>query len=109
MVRRHMRNEGYADIDIANTAVTIVSGDSKPRESYPRTAFSFEGTLEGNSIRARDDGTVPTASEGELIPVGARITLDRTEFLAMKYISTSTETAAVLKGHYGNLEANARP
>ena len=56
--------------------------------TVPATATTAICTVEGQSVRYRDDGTDPTASVGSLVAVGSILTLKLTSFTAAKFIQT---------------------
>jgi hypothetical protein len=67
--------------------------------TVPATATTAVITVEGNSVRYRDDGTAPTASVGTLIPVGAVMTLKLTSFTNAQFIQTAA-TANIDVAYY---------
>ena len=94
----------YTSVTIANSAINIFGNDALVK-SAPTGARSFAGTMETAAIRARGDGTDPTASEGMLIGNGDQVYLGESEFDSMKFIR-DTSTSGVLKGHFYNVEVD---
>jgi hypothetical protein len=88
---------GYETLTIAASAVSLTKAT---------TAKSFVGTLETGQVRARGDGTDPTASEGQIINVGDQVVLADSEISRTTFIRTGTPSG-VLKGHYYSIEATA--
>lgn len=83
------------------TAATVVS----TLGTVPTGAKSYKGSLEGNDIRARGDGTSPTASVGQLIVQGSEIIFDQSEFETMSLVTADT-VAASIQGHFYGVEAS---
>ena len=54
----------YTSGTISDSAVTIFEMGSALITSIPTGARSFVGVIESAAVRARGDGTAPTASEG---------------------------------------------
>lgn len=69
------------------------------RTTYGNARNAF-GTVEGNSIRYRIDGTDPTAAVGHLAPVGAVIHLTSKDQL-VKFRAIATGADATLTGSFG--------
>jgi len=99
-----VRNPNVVDYDVitvADTANDIISLGALT--ALPTSAKSFTGVLETAGIRARGDGTDPTASEGVLISPGAVIYLSSSDIANMKFIR-DTSTSGVIRGHYYDVE-----
>ena len=94
----------YTSVTVADTAITIFGNDALVT-SAPIGARSFVGTMETAAIRARGDGTDPSASEGMLIGSGDQVYLGESEFAHMKFIR-DTGTSGVLRGHFYNVEVD---
>ena len=73
--------------------------------SAPVGARSFVGVIESANVRARGDGTAPTASEGQLISSGDTIYLGESEFSSMEFIRQAS-TDVELRGHFYNVEVD---
>ena len=95
----------YTSGTVSNSAVTILGMGSALITTIPTGARSFVGVVESASIRARGDGTAPTASEGQLIASGDTIYLGESEFSSMEFIR-DTSTDAEIRGHFYNLEVD---
>lgn len=67
--------------------------------TVPATARAALVSVEGNSVRWRDDGTNPTASVGQLIPVGSIVTFLGDSMSAVKFIQVSA-TATLNVSYY---------
>jgi hypothetical protein len=89
----------YVSSTIANTAGTILALADGGAITLPAGARSFAGTLETASIRARGDGTIPSTTEGRLIPVGATVYLSESEIGAVQFIRTGS-ASGVIKGEF---------
>ena len=90
------RTLGYETLSITNTAGSLTAGVTG--------AKSFVGRLETAQVRFRNDGTVPTSSEGVLLEVGDQIVLSESDF-DTSFIRTGG-TSGTLKGHYFNIRAS---
>ena len=95
----------YTSGTVSNSAVTILGMGSALITTIPTGATSFVGVVESPSIRARGDGTAPTASEGQLIASGDTIYLGESEFTSMEFIRV-TSTDAEVRGHFYNVEVD---
>ena len=95
----------YTSGTVSNSAVTILGMGSALVTSPPIGARSFVGTVESAAVRARGDGTSPTASEGQLIASGDVIYLGESEFSSMEFIR-DTSTDAEIRGHFYNVEVD---
>ena len=95
----------YTSGTVSNSAVTILGMGSALITTIPTGARSFVGVVESASIRARGDGTAPTASEGQLIASGDTIYLGDSEFTSMEFIRV-TSTDAEVRGHFYNVEVD---
>ena len=95
----------YTSGTVSNSAVTILGRGSALITTIPTGARSFVGVVESASIRARGDGTAPTASEGQLIASGDTIYLGESEFTSMEFIRV-TSTDAEVRGHFYNVEVD---
>ena len=95
----------YTSGTVSNSAVTILGMGSALITTIPTGARSFVGVVESASIRARGDGTAPTASEGQLIASGDTIYLGESEFTSMEFIRV-TSTDAEVRGHFYNVEVD---
>ena len=101
---RHFNIVDYTSATIAATAGTLLGlADANMVTTKPSMAKCFVGYLETASVRARGDGTAPTASEGELINAGDIVGLDESEIGLMNFIRTGG-TSGVLKGHFYDAE-----
>lgn len=102
---RNINAEDYGSYTITGTAAKFLSfADSGSPSTIPSQARSFKGRVETASFRARDDGTNPTASEGELREVGEDVILSHSMLDTGVFIRTGS-TSAVVKGHFYNVEA----
>jgi hypothetical protein len=102
---RNINAVDYGSYTITGTAGKFLSfADSGFPSTMPSGALSFKGRVETASFRARDDGTDPTASEGELVEVGDDVILSRSMLDKGAYIRVGS-TSAVVKGHFYNVEA----
>jgi hypothetical protein len=99
---RNIHVKDYDTIAVSSSAGTLVSLGGL--SATPDGARSFQGTVETSSIRMRGDGTAPTTSEGQLLSVGSKVTVDESEFSSTQFIRDGT-VDGVLKGHYYNVEA----
>ena len=102
-----MANTNVVDYDvvtITGTAGNIVTLGALT--ARPTGARSFMGTLETAPVRARGDGTAPTASEGRLINPGDIVILDDSEIDVMNFIRTGS-VSGELRGDYLNVPAMA--
>jgi hypothetical protein len=91
--------KGYARYSVT-TAVTLATAPAAGAVIH-RTAKHAIINVEVGQIRVRFDGTDPTASEGQLIDTGEKITLEnqRSYLLALRMISVSgTATVTVVYG-----------
>ena len=95
----------YTSGTVSNSAVTILGMGSALITTIPTGARSFVGVVESASIRARGDGTAPTASEGQLIASGDTIYLGESVFTSMEFIRV-TSTDAEVRGHFYNVEVD---
>lgn len=96
----------YGSYTITATAGLLFTFTDTGSPSTPvTTANSFEGVLETASVRARGDGTGPTATEGQLIEIGNKIILSVSDMANMRFIRTGS-VSGVLKGHFYNVEAD---
>ena len=100
---RNINVVDYDVVTITDTAGTIV--DRGALSAVPVEAHSFQGILETATARMRGDGVAPTASEGVLISLGDKVTLDINQIDVMNFIRTGA-TSGVLRGHYFNVEAS---
>jgi len=67
--------------------------------TVPATAKIAVITIEGQTVRWRDDGTSPTASVGFLLAVGSTMTYKPSSLALIKFIQT-TATATVSVAYY---------
>ena len=95
----------YTSGTISTAAVTIFEMGSALITSAPVGARSFVGVIESANVRARGDGTAPTASEGQLITSGDTIYLGESEFSSMEFIRQAS-TDVELRGHFYNVEVD---
>ena len=95
----------YTSGTISTSAVTILGMGSALITTIPTGARSFVGTIESAAVRARGDGTSPTASEGQLIASGDIVYLGESEFASMEFIRDAS-TDAELRGHFYNVEVD---
>ena len=95
----------YTSGTISDSAVTILGMGSALITTIPTGARSFVGTIESAAVRARGDGTSPTASEGQLIASGDIVYLGESEFASMEFIRDAS-TDAELRGHFYNVEVD---
>ena len=95
----------YTSGTISDSAVTIFEMGSALISSAPVGARSFVGVIESANVRARGDGTAPTASEGQLISSGDTIYLGESEFSSMEFIRQAS-TDVELRGHFYNVEVD---
>ena len=95
----------YTSGTISNSAVTIFEMGSALIASAPTGARSFVGTIESAAVRARGDGSAPTAAEGQLIGNGDTVYLGESEFSSMEFFA-DTSTDAKLRGHFYNVEVD---
>ena len=95
----------YTSGTISNSAVNIFEMGSALITSAPVGARSFVGVIESANVRARGDGTAPTASEGQLISSGDTIYLGESEFSSMEFIRQAS-TDVELRGHFYNVEVD---
>ncbi len=95
----------YTSGTISTAAVTIFEMGSALITSAPVGARSFVGVIESANVRARGDGTAPTASEGQLISSGDTIYLGESEFSSMEFIRQAS-TDVELRGHFYNVEVD---
>jgi hypothetical protein len=103
---RNINAVDYGSYTITGTAGKFLSfADSGSPSTMPKGALSYKGRVETASFRARDDGTNPTASEGELKEVGDDVIFDSSMLDHGVYIRTGS-TSAVVKGHFYNVEAS---
>jgi len=101
---RHVNAVDYTSATVADTAGTLLAlADSGMVTTKPGMARSFVGRLETANIRARGDGTAPTATEGQLVQQGELIGLDESEIALVKFIRTGG-TSGVIKGHFYDAE-----
>ncbi len=64
---------GYSTLAVSSSAVSFVK-DASP--ILPGRAKGCLATLEIDQVRYRNDGTVPTVSEGHLLSAGDTLTFD---------------------------------
>ena len=102
---RHPKALDYTSGTISTAAVTIFEMGSALITSAPVGARSFVGVIESANVRARGDGTAPTASEGQLISSGDTIYLGESEFSSMEFIRQAS-TDVELRGHFYNVEVD---
>ena len=95
----------YTSGTISDSAVTILGMGSALVTTIPTGARSFVGTIESAAVRARGDGSAPTATEGQLIGAGDVVYLGESEFSSMEFIR-DTSTDAELRGHFYNVEVD---
>ena len=95
----------YTSGTISTAAVTIFEMGSALITSAPVGARSFVGVIESANVRARGDGTAPTASEGQLISSGDTIYLGESEFSSMEFIRQAS-TDVELRGHFYYVEVD---
>ena len=95
----------YTSGTISTAAVNIFEMGSALITSIPTGARSFVGVIESAAVRARGDGTAPTASEGQLISSGDTIYLGESEFSSMEFIRQAS-TDVELRGHFYNVEVD---
>lgn len=98
------RNPQVADYDvitISTSADDILALGAL--STYPTGMKSFVGVLETAAVRARGDGTSPSASEGVLINPGDTVYLSETEIRETEFIRDGS-TDGVLRGHYYKAE-----
>ena len=95
----------YTSGTISTAAVTIFEMGSALITSAPVGARSFVGVIESANVRARGDGTAPTASEGQLISSGDTIYLGESEFSSMEFIRQASSDVE-LRGHFYNVEVD---
>ena len=95
----------YTSGTISTAAVTIFEMGSALITSAPVGARSFVGVIESANVRARGDGTAPTASEGQLISSGDTIYLGESEFSSMEFIRQAS-TDVELRGHFYNVDVD---
>ena len=95
----------YTSGTISTAEVTIFEMGSALITSAPVGARSFVGVIESANVRARGDGTAPTASEGQLISSGDTIYLGESEFSSMEFIRQAS-TDVELRGHFYNVEVD---
>lgn len=101
----------YGSYTITGTAGSLLSfadsGSPGTSIAMPQGAKSFRGVLETASVRVRMDGSPVTATEGELIDVGATVVLSIDEaHMAGAFIRTGG-ASGVLKGHFYDVDASA--
>ena len=90
----------YHVATITDTAGTIFErAESGFNTSPPSMANSFAGRITTAEIRARGDGTSPTASVGITMKTDDQIYLSVTEAKKTKFIRT-TSTSGVIEGHF---------
>lgn len=82
---------GYQQLTVSGTAV----GLTLPTRGVVRIAVVV---VETNSIRYRDDGTVPTASVGTPVPANGSIAISGAAISSFRAIRTGSD--AVLNIHY---------
>ena len=95
----------YTSGTVSNSAVTLFEMGSALVTSIPTGARSFCGTVESADIRARGDGSAPTASEGQLIAQNNIIYLGESEFDTMEFIRVASRDAEI-RGHFYNVEVD---
>jgi hypothetical protein len=88
---------GFESLTVSNSAVGL---------TLPTGAKSFVGKLETADIRARGDGTAPTASVGVLIETGEVMVLADSEVNRSRFIRVGGSDGT-LQGHYYSVEASA--
>ena len=102
---KNWNNVDYGSYTITGSADTLFDfADAGSPSSRPARARAFMGTLETANIRMRDDGTSPTASEGQLVVAGSQLIFTEGDMENMEMIRTAS-TSAVLKGHFVTAEA----
>ena len=94
----------YTSGTVTNSAVTLTEMGSALVTTIPNGARSFCGTVESGAIRARGDGTAPTAGEGQLISENGIIYLGESEFSSMEFIRVTGD--AEIRGHFYNVEVD---
>ena len=92
----------YLSVTIAATAGSILALADGGAVTMTGAMHSFVGTLETATVRARGDGTAPTATEGELVAIAANVYLAESEITKTQFIRTGA-TSGVLKGHIYNV------
>ena len=95
----------YTSGTVSDSAVTILGMGSALVTSPPIGARCFVGTVESAALRARGDGTSPTASEGQLVASGDVLYLSESEFSSMEFIR-DTSTDVEIRGHFYNVEVD---
>ena len=100
---RNINTIDYGVYTVTDTAALFLSFGTPA--TLPTSARSFKGRLETASLRARGDGTAPTATEGELIEIGDDVILDKHQIMTTNFIRTGS-TSGVLRGHFYNVEAS---
>src|SRR3990170_6789684 len=86
----------YTSLTVGAAAVGFA--DASPAMDPARPADLFVGVVEGASIRTREDGTDPTATEGMAVAVGSGVEVDGASVAAFKAIAQSG--SGTLRGHF---------
>jgi hypothetical protein len=90
----------YHVATITNSAGTIFDrAESGFNTSPPSSAQSFAGRVTTAEIRARGDGTSPTASVGLTLKTDDFVYMSVTETKATEFIRTGS-TSGVIEGHF---------
>lgn len=87
---------GFESLTISSAAVKLTK---------PTSAKSFLGKLETAAVRARGDGTNPSATVGVLVASGEVVLLADSEIDRTAFIRDAS-TDATLQGHYYSAEAS---
>lgn len=98
---------GYARYATLSSAVTLAAA---PTAGSAVTALTVNGmtvypqhaiiSIETQAVRMRDDGTAPTASEGELVPAGQKIVITDSPNAIKKLSIIETAAGAAMTVRY---------
>lgn len=101
---------GYARFASLGSAITLGSSAPTAGTAYTGLVNGFGVreipnhaiiSVESQSVRIRDDGTAPTASEGELVAAGSKIFIEGSPDMIVKAkIIETTASAAVTVRYY---------
>jgi hypothetical protein len=101
---------GYARFATVSSAITL--GSTAPTAGTAYTALTLNGlsvtprhaviNIETQSVRVRDDGTAPTASEGTLVAAGSTIVMENeTDALRQtKIIETAASAQVTVRWYF---------
>jgi hypothetical protein len=88
-------NLGVVAASAAQSTISVGSSSVLLNDSKPTGAIIAEIVIDGNDIRAWDDGKTPTASQGKLLKVGQSLLIETPASFRMIAVSGVAATISI--------------